>query len=576
MRRYCILKKQGFLKGSAILLGMVIITKVLGLMYKIPLTHMLGGTGMGYFSSAYAVFTPIFAIVVSGIPSTIARMTAENYAFERYRNIRKIRRTALMFFSLSGLAAAFAVVLLSGFLSENIICEKNAVWSLIGVAPSVFLGTVMSVERGYYEGLKNMLPTAISEIVETVFKLIFGLGFAYLTLNYAETSFYRTHGCFGHFCRTIEDARNFALPFVTGASILGVTCATGIATLYIVISGRIQGDGITRQMLDKDKITDGTSCIFKTLIKYSFPIALASVITTLTNMADLITINPCLTKAAEHTGSIFYLPNNNAVSAEMLPNFIYGSYTGLAVTVFGLVPTLTAMFGKSILPGLAEAWAKKDRICVQKNLSGMLLVTSIIAVPSGIGISLMSKEILEFLYGGRIDEIAVSVVPLSVLGIGVIFMGISIPCFSVLQTVGRPKLPIVIMLSGGAIKLALNLLLIPNPAINITGAAISTTVSQAVICIWSAAAMIKVTNVKINLTSVFCKPLFAGILCGLSARLCYDAVSKYILLPLNYRLVLLLSILFGSIIYFFSLYLLCVLPKKQIKALFSKKLSKNY
>ena len=74
------MKKQSFLKGSAILMGMVIITKILGLMYKIPLTHMLGGTGMGYFSSAYAVFTPIFAIVVSGIPSTIARMVAENYA----------------------------------------------------------------------------------------------------------------------------------------------------------------------------------------------------------------------------------------------------------------------------------------------------------------------------------------------------------------------------------------------------------------------------------------------------------------------------------------------------------------
>ena len=74
------MKRQGFLKGSAILLGMVVITKALGLLFKIPLTHILGGTGMGYFSSAFAVFTPIFAIVVSGIPSTIARMTAENYA----------------------------------------------------------------------------------------------------------------------------------------------------------------------------------------------------------------------------------------------------------------------------------------------------------------------------------------------------------------------------------------------------------------------------------------------------------------------------------------------------------------
>ena len=155
-------------------MGMVIITKILGLMYKIPLTHMLGGTGMGYFSSAYAVFTPIFAIVVSGIPSTIARMVAENYAFERYRNVRKIKRTAMIIFSTAGLSASLLVLALSKLLSEGVIHEPSAVWSLIGVAPSVFLGTIMSVERGYYEGLRNMIPTAVSEIVETIFKLIFG------------------------------------------------------------------------------------------------------------------------------------------------------------------------------------------------------------------------------------------------------------------------------------------------------------------------------------------------------------------------------------------------------------------
>lgn len=79
------MKRQGFIKGSAILLAMVLITKILGLLYKIPLTNLLGGTGMGYFASAFSVFTPVFAIVVSGIPSTMARLTAENYALERFQ-----------------------------------------------------------------------------------------------------------------------------------------------------------------------------------------------------------------------------------------------------------------------------------------------------------------------------------------------------------------------------------------------------------------------------------------------------------------------------------------------------------
>ena len=232
------MKRQGFLKGSAILLGMVIITKALGLIFKVPLTHILGGTGMGYFSSAFAVFTPIFAIVVSGIPSTIARMTAENYAFERFRNVRKIKRCAMILFSILGILAAGIVILMSRFLSANVIKEPNAIWALLAIVPSIPAATVMSVERGYYEGLKNMLPTAISEIIETILKLIFGLGFAFLVLNYAKEQYYATGGCFGEYCSSLDEAIYTALPFITGASVLGVSFSTCMASIYIIISGR--------------------------------------------------------------------------------------------------------------------------------------------------------------------------------------------------------------------------------------------------------------------------------------------------------------------------------------------------
>ena len=99
------MKRQGFIKGSAILLAMVLITKILGLLYKIPLTNLLGGTGMGYFASAFSVFTPVFAIVVSGIPSTMARLTAENYALERFSNMRHSKRTAFFLFTIISAAA---------------------------------------------------------------------------------------------------------------------------------------------------------------------------------------------------------------------------------------------------------------------------------------------------------------------------------------------------------------------------------------------------------------------------------------------------------------------------------------
>ena len=565
------MKKQSFLKGSAILMGMVVITKALGLIYKLPLTHLLGGTGMGYYSSAFAVFTPVFAIIVSGIPSTISRTVAENYAFERYRNVRKIRRIALLIFSIIGLITGLGFAVSSSFLANGVIIEANAKWALLGVAPSIFGAAIMSVERGYYEGLKNMMPTAISEIIETIFKLIFGLGFAYLVLDYAKDEFYATGGCFGVYCHNIDEAVSVALPYITGASVLGVSLATCMGCLYIIISGRIHGDGISKEMLGHDRYTEKASAIIRNLIKNAFPVAMASVIATLTNMLDLVTINACIEKAMESDADLFSQYIGKNLTREMLPNFIYGSYSGLAMTVFGLIPTLTAMFGKSILPSLSEVWAKKDKTAIQKNLTSMLSITMIIALPSGIGISALSEEILEFLFGGRVNEIAVSVVPLCILGIGVIFQAVTIPCFSVLQTIGKSHLPIFISLIGGTVKLALNIILIPIPKLNICGAAISTVVSQGLICIWAVAVMIKSAGIKIDPGYILFKPLFAAILCGITARLFMDLFTETLNIMVNFRVVTAISIIMGGIMYLFSLYLLCVLPKNQIIGLISKK-----
>lgn len=569
------MKKQGFLKGSAILLGMVVITKAMGLIYKLPLTHLLGGTGMGYYSSAFAVFTPVFAIVVSGITSTISRTIAENYSFERYANVRKIRRVALLVFSFIGFIVSILFALLSGLLANGTIIEPQARWALIGVAPSIFGATVLSVERGYFEGLKNMLPTAISEIIETIFKLLLGLGFAYLVLDYAKEQYYSTGGCFGAFCRSEEEAVAVAIPYITGASVLGVSLSTCIACLYIIISGKIQGDGITKEMLRLDPITDRATAIISHLFRNAFPVAMATVIATLTNMLDLVTINSCISRAMGADGNLFSMYITENLTREMMPNFIYGSYSGLAVMVSGLVPTFTAMFGKSILPSLSEVWAKGDFKAIQKNIKSMLSIILLIALPAGIGISALSREILEFLFGGRIAEIEVSVIPLKILGLGIVFQAVTIPCFSVLQTIGKSHYPIFISLFGGSVKLILNILLISIPQINICGAAISTVIAQGFICIWSLVVMARTTGLRIDVKNVLLKPLFSAVLCGITARLITDLLTRLTVISINFRISTAISIVLGGNMYLFSLYLLCVLPKNRINRAFFKKNYKN-
>lgn len=563
------MKKQSFIMGSAILIVSVFITKFLGMFYRIPLANLLGGTGMAYFSCAYSVFMPVFAIAVTGIPTAVARMVAENMALGRYRNVRKIRRVAMLSFCTVGGVLTVILILLSSPLCRYIVAEPLSRLSVIAISPCILIGVVTSVERGYYEGLCNMIPTAVSEIIEAVFKIVLGLGLAVLTSRYCENSFEQTSTVFGRLCSDAEQARLEALPYIAAASILGVMLANLLSCIYTVICYKVCGDGITKQMLADDGSTMRMRQLLKKLTRLCVPIAIASVITTLTALVDLITINRCLSVAYTKSPTEFLSRLGSAITdkitPDMLPSFIYGSYAGLAVTVFGIVPSLTAMFGKSILPSVSQSRIKGDLTTLHRSIHGVMLLSSIVSVPSGIAISVFSDEILSLLYGGRTAEIAASRDALTAMGPGIMFLGIAVPLFSVLQAIRKPDAPVKIMLIGCIVKLLGNLIMIPVPKLNIVGAGISTTACYAVICFLAITEIKKETGIKFDASAIIIKPLLSAILCVETAYL----FNKLACNMLEERICFAISIIIAVNIYILSLCLLSVLPKSEVKRFFS-------
>ncbi len=565
------MKKQSFLKGSAILVGMVVITKALGLLYKIPLANILGGTGMGYFSAAFSVFTPVFSIVAAGIPSAMSRLAAENAALGRFSNLRKQKRVAHLTFALFSLCACVLMILAAEPLGSAAVKEPAVKYALICIAPSVVFCSIMNVERGYYEGLSNMLPTALSEVAETVFKIVLGLGLALFTERYALDSFEQRGRVFGIACRDSLSAHDTALPFIAAAAILGSTLASGIACLMLLVGAKIKGDGITEDMLKADPVTDSRRRHAKTLLTLSLSIAFAAVITTMTGMIDMLTIAPCIKRAALKSPHIFEKYYSMGVSPRQLPTFMYGSYEGLAMLIYGLVPTLTAMFGKSALPSLSDAWARRDKAAFAESLQKMMTVSAVIAIPSGLGICVLARPALMFLFAARAAEVEAAAEPLAIMGLSVVFFGLSLPCFTVIQTLGKPAKAAAVIAAGGVIKLLLNLALISIPEINLSGAAVSELVSSAFVCVLTLREVYKLGGVRCSLLETYIKPLYAGVMCAVSARLTYDFIDKWKIVPVNYRLVTLTAVTFGGIMYFISLYLLCETPKNIIKYAFSKK-----
>ena len=552
--------------GSFILGITMLITKALGMIYRIPLTNILGGTGMGYYSSAYTVFMPLYAIAASGIPSAMSMVVAESYAFERYKNIRRIKHVSLIGFSFISLLASLLMIFLSYPISKYISGDSKAYLCVIAIAPSILVGSIMSVYRGYYEGLRNMIPTAVSEIIESILRVVLGLGGAYLAIFIANRSFLKNGTVFGQAVKNPEDILSAATPYISAFSLFGVTLSTLIAAIYCALRSRIYGDGITKKMMASDVVTDRMRTIFKSVLSLAFPIAISSVITTIISMIDLATIPTLIKRLLDKNSNIgLFKIIGSQIDKNDIPSFVYGSFVGLALTIFGLIPSLTSIFGKSSFANVATCYSKKNMTALTKSVNAALFSTNFIAMPCSLGLIILSKPVLSLFFSTRPLEVSITVQPLMYLCVGMIFISITVTMFSLLQAVGNVKAPLKILTGGLVIKLILNIILISVERLNINGAAISTSVSYMFIGIFAVRSFVKYTEVKIDFITTVIKPLFAGILSTIVILLSFIIVNEH----QNQIISLLISIFFGSIMYILFMCLLSVFNKNTIKSLFS-------
>lgn len=484
---------------------------------------------MSYFSCAYSLFMPVYALTVTGLSSAVARMTAKSMALGMYDNIKRIRHTALMIFSAFGLVGSFAVFLLARPFSLFSSGSTEASLAVVMIAPSVFFGCITSVERGYYEGMSNMYPTAVSQAVEGIVKVAGGLLLcAYVNVHGREIMAYFPE---------ITDIRAIS----ASAGILGVTLSSVGAMLFFAVISIFRKKypvGESTVMSRRD--------ISRELISTALPAGISAVVTNLTAIIDMWTIIGCIS----YFGCRQKIPVN--IAEQDIPNFIYGSFAGIALTVFNLVPSVTNMLGKGILPCITEAWAEGDKSALRHHTLQALLTATIIAVPCAFGIGVLSPEILLFLFARQSEEAEICINSLRLLMPGMVCLCVSFPLFSMLQAIGKASVPLKIMLIGTLIKLAGNLVLIPFMSAD--GAAVSTSVCYIVILAVSLGVYMKSTGISISVMP-FISVLYAGILCGAAAYISAGLCGRY---GGSNFVSICVSVVSGGIVYILSLWLLSV------------------
>uniref|UniRef100_UPI003FEF29A7 putative polysaccharide biosynthesis protein n=1 Tax=Candidatus Fimivicinus sp. TaxID=3056640 RepID=UPI003FEF29A7 len=525
-------KKQTMLNGALTLVFTTLIVKVIGVLYKIPLTAMLGEVGLGYFSSAYDVYTPIVSISMAGIPIAVAKMVSQDVALHRYRNARQTYRVSFRLFMIIGVVGTAVMLLLAYPYAVWISKSPNTLYSILAIAPAVFFCCAMSIYRGYYEGLSNMVPTGVSQVIEALGKLVLGLILSYAVIRVGKHQFAAGGAVFGKTVQNLDEAMAEIYPYAAAAAVMGVTLGTMFGMLYLALRHKIKGDGFTRtDLVNSPKPLSGQE-IAKMMMALAIPVVASSLITNVTNIIDAGMLRARLADIMGNPESASVMKTMYAESLigtgtpdGSVTDYLYGCYSA-AINFKNLVPMITMNFGVSALPILSAAWATKDHKTSRVTIESVLRLTLLIGLPAGIGMAVLAEPILMLLYGSRPYLVPVAVPIMKAYGYSTALMALSAPITNMLQAIGRTDVPVKSLLIGAAIKIVGNYVLVGIPTINIQGAPYASILCYIIVVALNLYFLLHVSKVRINVTSVFFKPAFCSIVCGVAAFTSYGILSK--------------------------------------------------
>lgn len=460
------------MSGVLLLSLSTVAVKVIGLAFKIPMLSLLGTDGMGYFNSAYEIYALLCVVATAGLPTALSILVSSARARGEGERIRRTFRASLMLFCFVGALGSLFMALLSQRLA-SLIGNPDASYCIAVISPTLLIICVSSAIRGYCQGFEYMSPTALSQLMEAVGKLAFGVIFARLAIE-----------------------RGLALPKVAACAVAGIGAGAAISLIYLLAamgSRKIKAQTVLCSRDSSSRARGAT----RELVAIALPITLGSAISGLTRIIDMTEIM----RGLQHIG----------VSAEQ-SNRIYGAYTTLALPVFSLVPSLIAPISMALVPGLSASIARGDFFGERNVSESSLRYTALLAIPASLAFALFSEPILSVIFRSQDEAIELCAPLLSALGGSVLFSCLISTTNALLHSYRKQSLPIVSMAIGVAVKLVGSYTLIRIPEIGVMGAPIGSLLCNITVTCLNLYFLWKYSGLRVDPIRTFYKPLLASVI----------------------------------------------------------------
>ena len=517
--------KQSLMKGAMILSAGVLLSRIIGMIYRIPIRNILTDEGNSYYGVAYGIYVVILTLTAMAIPGALSKLIAERRAAGAYKEAQRVYRLAMVY--ALGVAVVMAALLWCSaeFLEKNFYPTYQVVLPIRALAPTVIIATSLGVLRGYFQGMGDMVPTASSQVVEQIINVIFSVLLAYSFLN------------------TTGSLEWGATGSALGTGIGAIAGLIVLLTLYFLKRPKIK-----KEIEHSTEYTyQSTGTILKEILNMMIPVIISASVFSIMTSIDQSMISKALPgniEALREQGRLSLVPVIGAETMEttsVVNNL--SSYLSFQYMTFMNIPvSLILQLGLATVPAIAASMAAGLYKDIRRKTKLIFKVGLLIAAPSAVAFLIFAKPILTLVVG---DAKGAEV--LSAGAIGILGMALAQLSAGILQGMSKQRIPTINAVIACGIKIIINLVALSIPALNIYGFIHSTTLCYVIYAVLNISYLCKYLHIKFNWKKLLIKPMIcASVMGGIS----YGIYALLVKVGISVKLSILVVMPIAAIIYF--------------------------
>lgn len=528
--------KTNFLAQGTILVIASFVAKAIGMIYRIPLTHILGDDGNGYYSTANEIYTIILMISSFSLPLAVSRLVAEREYAGEVKNSYKVLICSLRFAAVTGGILSILTFLLGGVITKYVMGVELASYALRVLAPAIFLFALTGVLRGFFQGHGTMVPTAVSQIIEQIINAIVSVAGAYVMLQY------------GLKLGEKKGDAELGTALAAAGGTFGTVASVGVALLFMIVIYLGYRNGFKRRMKkDKTRRRESDRAIYRAITYTILPIVLSTLVYNISTIIDQGVFNHIL-------AGMGFTQKQYAT--------VWGIYSGKFRVLMNVPLSIASCLAPSVVPALTEAMANNDLREAGLRTRDTIRYTMVFTIPCAVGMAALARPIMMMLYGNN-DSLDLAAGIMQSGALLTVLLALSTLTTGILQGLGEMQAPLVHAATAVAIHLGFLVLFVVKFKWNIYGVVYANIIFGLIICLLNARSIRKKLHYRQEIKKTFLVPVIAAGVMGIAAYLVHRVFNLFA----GNTISTILAVCVGAVVYGICLVKLGGILEREIRRL---------